>query len=748
METKAISGRLLTHIRVLLLIAALAVITSAQQSSLVDPTFNAILQKNASSASPTDFVLQPDGKFIVFGPFLNLNGAPSSGVARLNPDGTGDNTFNCTGCNFTVRSAAVQADGKIIIAGDGVQNNVQQPRVSRLNADGSVDTTFASPYPPLTGGAIPVSATLSVIGIQNDGRIIVVYDAYVNGTSGQGADRLLPSGAIDSSYARPTIGSSGHFATSSNRVNKAILQPDGKLLCARGYFNNLIFQGTMDRYNADGTVDSTFQRPVAAPGTGDAIIRSFDVLPDGSMVIGGSFATVNAITRLNIAKLYPVGNVDLTFNISSINSAIKIVRAWPNGKFVVSTANAFYGFNADGTPDPSFISPTNVSQIVNWTFDGAGNLVVLGTIDGATKIARYLPNGTVESFLLISGTAASTTAIAQQPDGKIVIAGDFLYVNGASRVALGRLNTNGTIDPTFNSANGFVGTVSRLIVQPDEKILIAGSSMNLNGVALPSIARLNADGTLDTTFAPVLSQGTFKTIALQADGKILIGGGSGTVNGASRTGVARLLADGSLDAAFNPIFGTPSIAALTVQSDGKIMVGGTFSGVNGFNRSNLVRLNADGSVDGAFTNAESSGVSQIELRVDGKYVVLRGGIGIVRLNNDGSVDSSFVPPTFSQGTDDRVYCILVRPDGSVLAGGKFTSVNGSAKLNIVRIGPTGNTLDVVFLPGGANATVRTLVKQYDGRVLAGGDFSTIGGTARWGIARFYVARHLFHTVAD
>src|SRR5439155_24325486 len=115
-------------------------------------------------------------------------------------------------------------------------------------------------------------------------------------------------------------------------------------------------------------------------------------------------------------KLRPAGNVDVSFNITSIpNTAgpVGVVRALPSGKFVVSTSNAFYGFNPDGSPDPTFLAPANlgVSQITDWAFDSAGRIVYLGAVEGI--MARFDPSvGIAESFTLRQGVAGSATAIA------------------------------------------------------------------------------------------------------------------------------------------------------------------------------------------------------------------------------------------------------------------------------------------------------------------------------------------------
>jgi uncharacterized delta-60 repeat protein len=314
-------------------------------------------------------------------------------------------------------------------------------------------------------------------------------------------------------------------------------------------------------------------------------------------------------------------------------------------------------------------------------------------------------------------------------------------VGGVPSVSIARVNANGSLDTTFNPGTGFNNTVSKILVQSDGKILVAGSFSSYNGTSRLGVARLNADGSLDSAFNPNLGSGTVNTIALQADGKILIGGTFGSVGGQTRTGIARLNADGSIDASFNPIFGGVSINSISVQSDGKIMVGGSFNGVNGFSRTSLARLNADGSLDASFNAGNISNVTQIEILPDGRYLVLIGTI--VRLNNDGTRDLTFVSPT----VNDTISQFLAQPDGSIIIGGRFTVVNNANRSNIARLRPDG-TLDIGFLPSGANGRVRTIVRQADGRILVGGDFSIIGGVTRLSIARLNVSSFRLITPFD
>ncbi len=221
------------------------------------------------------------------------------------------------------------------------------------------------------------------------------------------------------------------------------------------------------------------------------------------------------------------------------------------------------------------------------------------------------------------------------------------------------------------------------------------------------------DGDLDLTLA-TNADGNVNAIALQPDGKMLAGGAFNTFGGQPRSHLARLNADGSLDTACNPSLDGTMVHAISMQADGKILVGGDFTTCAGQTRNRLARLNADASLDANFNPNADGEVFAVMLQADGKMLV--GGaftnIGglvrskIARLNADGTADANFNP-----GTDDVALALAVQPDGKILVGGKFTQLGGAARNHSARINADG-TLDATFNPG-ANSDVNTITVQPD-----------------------------------
>ncbi|MBX2927531.1 MAG: T9SS type A sorting domain-containing protein [Saprospiraceae bacterium] len=354
------------------------------------------------------------------------------------------------------------------------------------------------------------------------------------------------------------------------------------------------------------------------------------------------------------------------------------------------------------------------------------------------------PGSLDTSFDPGSGANNTVFAMTVQPDGKILIGGRFTSYNGAPRNYIARLNADGSLDAGFDPGSGANSLVYAIAVQPDGKILIGGIFTSYNGAPRNGIARLNSDGSLDTGFGPGSGANDWVwAMAVQPDGKILIGGLFTSYNGAPRNRIARLNADGSLDTDFDPGSGaTSDVQVFAVLPAGKILIGGGFTTYNGAPRNRIARLNSDGSLDTSFGpgNGANNSLYIIALQPDGKILI--GGFfstyngaprnRIARLNSDGSLDTGFDP---GAGADSGVAIIAAQPDGRILIGGDFTSYNETARNYIARLNSDGS-LDTGFDPGtGADGAVLDMAVQPDAKILIGGAFTNYNGVLRNQIAR-------------
>jgi uncharacterized delta-60 repeat protein len=311
-----------------------------------------------------------------------------------------------------------------------------------------------------------------------------------------------------------------------------------------------------------------------------------------------------------------------------------------------------------------------------------GKIIIGGnftSVDGAehNNLARLNADGSVDASFTAS-VDYTVNGVAVQPDGKIVLGGTFTHVNGEPHNYLARLEASGKVDGCFDlSTSGPSGAVRSIALQTDGKILFAGA---FNGPG-KNMARLNANGRLDASFNPTDTNGAgVLWVAVQPDGKIVLVGDF-TI---PHNRIARLNAGGSVDDSFNPGTGANDLVySVVVQPDGKkILVGGSFTEVNGNPRDAFARLDAGGALLAESVAFGGHGaVVSMAMQADGK-IVLGGSSGIIRINADGGVDDSFHPTT---GGNPAVRNVTLQPDGKILLGGDFTSVNGTTRNAIARL---------------------------------------------------------------
>jgi uncharacterized repeat protein (TIGR02059 family)/uncharacterized delta-60 repeat protein len=290
-----------------------------------------------------------------------------------------------------------------------------------------------------------------------------------------------------------------------------------------------------------------------------------------------------------------------------------------------------------------------------------------------------------------------------------------------------RLNADGTEDTTFSASlgAGFDGQIQTISIQSDGKILVGGQFTTLNSVNVPDyLIRLNANGTVDTTFSASLGtgfDGSILTTSIQSDGKILVGGNFLDLNGTARNFLVRLNVDGTEDTAFYTNLGTgfnAQTASISIQSDGKIVVGGNFTALNGTARNYLVRLNVDGTVDTAYnfnsyvytTSIQSDG----KILVGGDFTTLNGvdvPDKLVRLNANGTEDTDF-SASLGSGFTVSVLTTSIQSDGKILAGGFFTTLNGVTRNRLVRLTTAAPTLTTAITTTGSSI-VLTYISALD-----------------------------------
>lgn len=710
---------------VVLLLTAICVPASGS----VDPGFLPIASKALSAENLPNHIVLPDGRYVIWAASITVDGT-SGQILRLNQNGTVDGSFSYCGCLLTsVTRILRQADGKLLVSGSGPDF---QARIVRLNENGSHDQTFSS----VLGGFSHIQSVAELWAVQPDGRIL----ATVSGSLGSGFHsgylvRLNADGSVDPGFSQLGY-DGGRLITTYVRALE--LDPAGRFYLATVTFSGGGSSVSVRRYLSGGTADTSWEAPVISGQSFPNLLNvsSLALQSDGSLIISGSFTTVNGVPKADFARVLPAGNVDLGFSTSGIGSGGGTVRVLASGKLMVVSGARLYRLNGDGSTDAGFSLPAAVSSVATaFSVDGVGRIVFAGqSSTGDYRMFRLEQDGAADpSFNPNATRLGEVHSAVRMGDGRIIVAGNFIQINGAPKRSVARINPDGTLDGSFDGGTGFSSPPTSLALQADDRIIAVGSFSSYNGQPAAGFARINADGSLDQAFAPAV-QGVYGAVP-QPDGKILIFGGFETVNGISRPRIARLNPDGSLDGGFAVSIAGGVVYSVVVQADGKLIVGGSFSGVDGFNRSNLVRLNANGSLDQSLNASGISSVRTVIVQPDGRYlcVLIGASVPIVRRNPDGSADDGFAAPSFSS-SDLRINAADLRPDGSVIVGGNFSGVGLAVRRNLVRLGPNG-TLDRLFLPAGADLEVRALVPQPDGKLVVAGDFSKLGGENRGAIGR-------------
>jgi uncharacterized delta-60 repeat protein len=406
-------------------------------------------------------------------------------------------------------------------------------------------------------------------------------------------------------------------------------------------------------------------------------VTALDTQTDGKIVVGGIFTSYNGTTQNYITRLNPNGTRDTSFTIGTgFNLEVYAIAIQTDGKILIggfftsyngTTQNRITRLNSDGTRDTSFTIGTGFDAVVlDIKIQTDGKILVGGAFtsyNGTTQnyVTRLNSNGTRDtSFDAAGGTISGwVRKLAIQTDGKIIAAGEF--VGPTNRLI--RLNTDGSQDFDYLPGNPN-SDLRSLAIQNDDKIIIGGFFTSYSGSTQNSITRLNTDASIDTSFN--IGTGIFSSatgfgvsvdhISIQQDGKILAVGAFDTYSGSLCNYIVRINTDGTADEAFNQnnkFFVDPlnplSPQVTYVQTDRKIIVGGLFEKYDGISQNKITRIFSD------FDKNQTS-------------VPLHLSTGSLRHITGGhTITSSFLPATSSQWFSQSLAANVANTSNTVYA---------------------------------------------------------------------------------
>ncbi len=400
-----------------------------------------------------------------------LAGIPSQVSAAgdhrdLSFSGNGKLATDFGGVDDYARDVAIQADGKIVVVGSSGSGSAAKFALARYNPNGSLDTTFNGTGKLTTtvnGGG---SGARAVVILPN-GKIVVggYARSQSSGSTEFALARYNANGSLDSTFdGNGTVQTAFTFDLGSSagaEILSLAVQPDGKIV-AVGAVNGLYRASAASdwaiaRYNTDGSLDNTFSADGKTTldfetdsGEFTETASSVAILPSGKILVGGTSLFQN--TNFALARFNEDGSLDITFNnngkvITDFGGIdiLKNLKVQPDGKIVVGGTSAISGiikfalarYNAEGMPDASFSDDGKVVLDFNGTLQSIalqsdGKIVAVGTANSDFMLTRVNPNGSLDTAFGLAGIVSTdifsnspdtAAAVAVQPDGKIVVAG-------------------------------------------------------------------------------------------------------------------------------------------------------------------------------------------------------------------------------------------------------------------------------------------------------------------------------------
>ena len=611
----------------------------------IDTTFN-LSSAGFNTAAVTNISLikiLPDDKIMICGKFdFKINQKfYGRNLVRLNTDGTVDKTFQPgTGFPYTMFKFEIQPDDKIVRVYENTYNNETSYKIDRLNPNGDIDLSFNA----IEGfGTVRPATTVGYtdmfdcqVGIQEDGKILFggcFYKFQYGNTSG--LIRFNSDGTKDSSFNYTVPG------YPAATVKQFIILPNNKIL-------NL----NLSLINEDGTSDNmpianldlnSSSNKILLNSANKLLIYTENALRvDNTEIISNNFVqldlTTNEINKnLQLSTYFEgkdilqnvnediiiLGNSKNNFNIK-YHDGIKLLNK--NGALIQN--NNLYNNLFNGTQ-------SNSNSFKKGLIQPDGKIIVLKHINPSTNsIIRFNSDFSLDPTFSCSLSDDFAT-IALQADGKIVVASN-------SQTKIYRLNSDGSLDNSFlpNLPEiGFNEGIYTLAVQKDTKILVAGAFSSYNGVKTNKILRLNSDGSIDTTFQSQVPLGGYiYSLGLQSDGKIVIGGENLGWENNDYVALKRLNIDGTLDNTFNSYFTKTGhyIRKIIIEPNNKILF---FTNINNdyiqYDTNELKRLESNGTVDPTFDIGDGfdGNINSIFRQKDGGILVTGG---FTKYRNDWS----------------------------------------------------------------------------------------------------------------
>lgn len=654
-------------------------IVRLNQDGSIDNTFNFTNPGfSIFSITQIDFVkLQPNGKILIAGKFEatiygNFYGR---NALRLNSDGSIDRTFQ-SDYPYEIFKIELQPDGKILRVYKNTYNKESSYKIDRINTNGTADQSFTA----IEGfGRICSSNTVGYnsmsdckLALQPDGKILfgACFTSFKS-LDTRGFMRFNSDGTKDSSFEYVVPG----FPMAT--VKDFILLPNNKILT-----NNLTL------INSDGSIDNTAPIKLDVNSTSNKIL----LYPNNELLVcslntinfPGGLSTFNKFIKLNLTTS--------EVNTQQLNTfyAGNDILEKPNGDIVILgySKNTYNTKYHDGikllNKNGNLIFNNNLKSNLFSTTQNEQNYFKQGIVQPDGKIivfkitagkdsglVRYNDDFTIDNSF-VKTVAGDVNTLLLQPNGKILVISN-------SQQKIIRLNSDGSKDNTFADTSGFDNVCYTAALQPDGKIILGGNFSFYNEIKTNRLARFNADGTFDNTFNAdqALLRGFVYSLGIQSDGKIIVGGSFELNQEGKNSVLKRLNTDGSIDNTFTEYFASSIpmyTKRLVIQPDNKIILSTTLNrDPNEYAKNDFQRLESNGKIDNTFDSGDAfdANINAIKFQKDGSLLVTGNFTKYKNTWSNGSVrllayKGTLSKPDFLFGSNEDNFILFPNPVKNVL----------------------------------------------------------------------------------
>lgn len=636
--------------------------------------------KADTNDSVKTMILQADGKLIVGGAFTTVEGSTRNRLVRLSSDLVVEEAYNPS-FDGPVNALAQQEDGETLVGGSfATVSAVARANIARLYNDAAF-------------------ATLTVANVS--------LVQWLRGGSMQEVQRV----SFEEPAGTPIAGVITRIVGGWQFVPTTPLSGTGTIT-ARAYPTDSHSEGILEdtvAYNVNPEIQITVD--------GTVLVDAVSTVTYADLQAGSTFSKEFTITNIGLATLTLTPPVTLTgANANQWSIATQPTASIPAGEsvtfsvaFVPTSAGAkvavltvvsddadeaTFTVNFAGTAipgpggDDTTWQPVFNTNTYSVALSKAGEIWIGGEFTTVNSLprgryARLRQVGDPSSSDLVlpqTGTGAAGGGVrcfCHLADGRCLIGGAFTTVNGVSRPKLARLNSDGSLDASFNVTVN--GAIQGFILEANGDVIVMGSFTTIGGVARAGIARLIGTS-VSATFVVTGVSGAWYGGYAQTDGKIVLYGAT-AINA-----LRRVNSNGSTDATFAPVVaGGSGVDCAVGTNDGKIVIGGTYTTLAGVSHTGVNRLSALGARDATFTEIVTAALS-MQMQCDGRVVIgayAAGGIAaterLTRALTTGANDATFIATARNQ-----VYGLASQEDGNIIVVGGFT-LAGSANKYAARV---------------------------------------------------------------